>query len=341
MRGTLREIKSSLKEGMVYSTTILRILIPAVLAVICFGASAQEKPYPTKPIRFIVPFAAGGGADIVARLVGIRLTEGMGVQFIVDNRAGASSTVGDSLGARAAPDGYTINLITTSYAVNPSFYKDLPFHPVDGVTPIALIGVSPLLAVVHPAVPAKTIKDLIAHAKANPGKLNYASTGNGGLVHLYVELLKLMAGIDMVHIPYKGTGPALNELIAGQTQFFLGSNVATMPHVKSGRLRALAVTTAERSSALPDLPTIAESGVPGFEAVHWFAVLGPKGLPRDVVTRLNAELKRVVALPDVASGMQQTGLVPTHSSPEALRERIRTEVAKFSRIVKQANIRPE
>jgi len=318
-----------------------RILIPAALAAVCFSAPAQERPYPTKPIRFIVPFAPGGGGDIVARLIGARMTEGMGVQFVVDNRAGASSTVGDTLGARAAPDGYTINLVTTSYAVNPSFYKKLPFHPVDGVTPITLIGTSPLLAVVHPAVPAKTIRELIGHAKAHPGKLNYASTGNGGLVHLYVELFKLMAGVDMAHIPYKGTGPALNELIAGQTQFFLGSNVATLPHVKSGRLRALAVTTAQRSSALPELPTVAEAGVPGFEAVHWFAVLAPPRLQREIVSRLNAEFKRVIAMPDVASGMQQTGLVPMHTSPEALRERIRTEVAKFARIVKEANIRAE
>ena len=318
-----------------------RILIPAALAAACFSAPAQERSYPTKPIRFIVPFAPGGGGDIVARLIGARMTEGMGVQFVVDNRAGASSTVGDTLGARAAPDGYTINLVTTSYAVNPSFYKKLPFDPVDGVTPITLIGTSPLLAVVHPAVPAKTIKELIGHAKAHPGKLNYASTGNGGLVHLYVELFKLMAGVDMAHIPYKGTGPALNELIAGQTQFFLGSNVATLPHVKSGRLRALAVTTAQRSSALPELPTVAEAGVPGFEAVHWFAVLAPPRLQREIVSRLNAEFKRVIAMPDVASGMQQTGLVPMHTSPEALRERIRTEVAKFARIVKEANIRAD
>lgn len=318
-----------------------RILITAALAAMCMSASAQERPYPAKPIRFIVPFAAGGGADIVARLIGARLTEAMGVQFVVDNRAGASSTVGDTLGARAVPDGYTINLVTTSYAVNPSFYKELPFHPVDGVTPISLIGTSPLLAVVHPAVPAKTLKELIGHAKANPGKLNYASTGHGGLVHLYVELFKLMAGVDMVHIPYKGTGPALNELIGGQTQFFLGSNVATVPHVKSGRLRALAVTTAQRSPALPDLPTVAEAGVPGFEAVHWFAVLGPRGLPRGIMSRLNAELKRVVSLSDVASGMEKAGLVPMHTTPEALREHIRKEVAKFSRIVKQANIREE
>jgi tripartite-type tricarboxylate transporter receptor subunit TctC len=318
-----------------------RILIPAALAAVCFNAPAQERSYPTKPIRFIVPFAPGGGGDIVARLIGARMTEGMGVQFVVDNRAGASSTVGDTLGARAAPDGYTINLVTTSYAVNPSFYKKLPFDPVDGVTPITLIGTSPLLAVVHPAVPAKTIKELIGHAKAHPGKLNYASTGNGGLVHLYVELFKLMAGVDMAHIPYKGTGPALNELIAGQTQFFLGSNVATLPHVKSGRLRALAVTTAQRSPALPELPTVAEAGVPGFEAVHWFAVLAPPRLQHEIVSRLNAEFKRVIAMPDVASGMQQTGLVPMHTSPEALRERIRTEVAKFARIVKEANIRAD
>jgi tripartite-type tricarboxylate transporter receptor subunit TctC len=318
-----------------------RILIPAALAAVCLGTPAQERPYPTKPIRFIVPFAPGGGGDIVARLVGARLTEGMGVQFVIDNRAGASSTAGDTLGARAAPDGYTINLITTSYAVNPSFYKNLPFDPVKGVSPISLIGTSGLLAVVHPAVPARTIKDLIGHAKANPGKLNYASTGNGGLVHLYVELFKLMAGVDMAHIPYKGTGPALNELIAGQTQFFLGSNVATLPHVKSGRLRALAVTTARRSLASPELPTVAEAGVPGFEAVHWFAVLAPPGLQREIVSRLNAELKRVLALPDVSSGMQHAGVEAVHTSSEALREHIATEVAKFSRIVKQANIRPD
>lgn len=312
-----------------------------LLFILSAAAIAQERSYPSRPIRFIVPFAAGGGADIVARLMGGRMTEGMGVQLVIDNRAGASSTVGDTLGARATPDGYTINLVTTSYAVNPSFYKNLPFHPVEGVSPISLIGTSPLLAVVHPALPVKTIKDLIGHAKAHPGKLNYASTGHGGLVHLYVELFKQMTGIDMVHIPYKGTGPALNEIIAGQTQFFLGSNVATVPHVKNGRLRALAVTTAQRSRAMPDLPTVAEAGVPGFAAVHWFAVLGPGGLPGSIVSRLNAELGRVVALPDVAAGLEAAGLEPVHSSPGALRDHVQKEVGKFARIVKEANIRLE
>lgn len=312
-----------------------------LLFTLSAAAIAQESSYPSRPIRFIVPFAAGGGADIVARLIGVRMTEGMGVQLVIDNRAGASSTVGDTLGARATPDGYTINLVTTSYAVNPSFYKSLQFHPIEGVSPISLIGTSPLLAVIHPALPIKTIKDLIGHAKAHPGKLNYASTGHGGLVHLYVELFKQMTGIDMVHIPYKGTGPALNEIIAGQTQFFLGSNVATVPHVKSGRLRALAVTTAQRSRAMPDLPTVAEAGVPGFAAVHWFAVLGPGGLPGGIVSRLNSELRRVIALPDVAAGMETAGLEPVHSTPSALRDHIQKEVGKFARIVKEANIRLE
>jgi tripartite-type tricarboxylate transporter receptor subunit TctC len=318
---------------------MFRMLVAAALVMSCH-AHAQDKAYPSKPIRFIVPFAAGGGADIVARLIGNKMTEGLGPQVVVDNRAGASATLGDTLGAKAAPDGYTINLITTSYAVNPSFYK-MSFDPVTGVSPISLVGTSGLVAVIHPSVPAKTIKEFIAHAKSDPGKLNYASTGHGGLVHLYVELFKMTAGIEMTHVPYKGTGPALNELIGGQTQFFLGSAVATLPHVKSGRLRALAVTTPKRSPAVPDLPTVAEAGVPGFEAVHWFAILGPSGLPQTIVGRLNSEVKRIVALPDIEPRMQQAGLEPAHSTPEALRERIKSEVAKFARIVKTANIKPE
>ena len=318
---------------------IFRIIVPAALAACCV-AHAQDKSYPSKPIRFIVPFAAGGGADIVARLIGNKMTEGLGVQIVVDNRAGASATLGDTLGAKAAPDGHTINLITTSYAVNPSFYK-MPFDPVTGVSPVSLVGLSGLMVVVHPGVPAKTVREFIAYAKANPGKVNYASTGHGGLVHLYGELFKMMAGIEMTHVPYKGTGPALNELIGGQTQLFLGSNVATLPHVKTGRLRALAVTTPKRSPAVPELPTVAESGLPGFEAVHWFAMLGPAGLPQAVVRRLNSEVQRVLALPDIEPRMQQAGLEPAHSTPDALRDRIKSEVAKFARIVKDANIRPE
>jgi tripartite-type tricarboxylate transporter receptor subunit TctC len=319
---------------------IFRIIVPAALAATCAGIQAQDKPYPAKPIRFIVPFAAGGGADIVARLIGNKLTDGLGVQVVVDNRAGASATLGDTLGARSTPDGYTINLITTSYAVNPSFYK-MAFDPVTGVSPISLVGTSPLLVVIHPSVPAKTIKEFVSYAQSDSSRVNYASTGHGGLVHLYAELFKQMARIEMTHIPYKGTGPALNELIGGQTQFFLGSNVATLPHVKSGKLRALAVTTPQRSAALPELPTVAEAGVPGFEAVHWFAILGPPALPQPIVLRLNAEIKRIIMLPDIEPRMQQNGLVPTDSTPEALRERIKTEVAKFSRIVKSANIKAE
>ncbi len=319
---------------------ILRNVVLAVLTVAGGGVAAQENPYPAKPIRFIVPFAPGGGADIVARLIGSKMTEGLGVQVVVDNRPGASATMGDALGAQAAPDGYTVNLITSSYAVNPSFYK-MPFDPVSGVAPISMVGNSPLLVVVHPAVPAKTIREFVAYAKSHPDKVNYASTGHGGLVHLYVELFKLMAGVEMTHIPYKGTGPALNDLIGGQTQFFLGSNVATLPHVRSGKLRALAVTTPQRSSAVPELPTVAEAGVPGFEAVHWFAVLGPHQLPQPIVARLNAEVKRIIALPDIGPRMLQAGLIPVHTTPQALSATIKTEIAKFAKVVKAARIRIE
>jgi len=262
----------------VHKMRMLAWWLGAGLAWCCTGVTGAAEPYPTKPIRMIVPYSPGGNTDVFARLIAQRLTQAWGQQVVVDNRAGGSTLIGTELVARAIPDGYTIMLTTLTFTVSPSLYKKLPYDTLKDFTPITLAVMLPNVLVVHPAVPAKSLKELIQHAKANPGKLNYASTGNGSSPHLSMELLKTMAGIDLVNIPYKGGGPAMADLMGGQIAAqFIGLSAA-IPHIKSGRLRALAVTSAKRSSVAPDIPAVAET-VPGYELDTWFGVFGPGGMP--------------------------------------------------------------
>ena len=311
----------------------------ATLALtICPLAPAQS--YPVKPLRLVVPLAPGGGGDLVARMIAQKVSEQIGQQVVVDNRPGGSTIIGTELVARAAPDGYTLVMATSSHGINPSLYK-LPFDPVKDFTGIAFIATSPLMLTVHPNVPAKTLKELIAVAQANPGKLNYGSSGSASIVHLAGELFNLSANLKTVHIPYKGTGPALIDLMGGQIDMMFASPVPTLPHVKNGRLRGIAIASLERLRATPDLPTLAESGLPGFEAATYFAVLGPANLPGAVVAKLNAEMVKAAQLPDIRERLAAEGAIVVAGTPQQAMSHIETEIARWTRVVKSAGIKAQ
>jgi len=315
--------------------------IAAALAAGAFSnAHAQDKGdnYPSKPIRLLVPFAPGGGTDIVARLIAQKMTEAFKQSVVVDNRAGGGGTIGAETAARATPDGYTLIMVSGSYATNAALFK-LPYDPVNDILPIALIGETAFLVCLHPGVPIKSVSELIAYAKAKPGALNYASTGTGGITHLATELFDMMAGTKMTHVPYKGTGPALNDLLGGQIQLIFGSAPSVIPQVRGNRLRGIAVTTAKRSPAVPDIPTVAEAGVPGYEAVLWYGVWGPKGLAKNVVTRWNAEIRKAVKLPDLKDRLTTEGLDIADGPPELFQTIVKRDVAKWSKVVKEAKIK--
>ena len=298
------------------------------------GVLAQK--YPNRPIRLIVPFAPGGGTDIVARVIAQKATEALGQSVIVDNRPGGGGTVGAETAVRANPDGYTLALVSTSYSTNPSLYK-LPYDAVKDIQAIILIGQTGYVLALNPAVPIKSVKDLVAYARANPGKLNYASTGTGGATHLTTELFELMAGTKMTHVPYKGTGPALNDLIGGQVQVLFGSMPSTVPQVKGGRLRGIGVSTLKRIATLPDVPVIADT-VAGYEAVTRYGILGPKGLPAPIVALWNREVARILQTEEMKSRMAVEAIEPAGGPPDEFLNTIRSDVAKWAKVVKAANI---
>jgi tripartite-type tricarboxylate transporter receptor subunit TctC len=313
----------------------------ALLALAALSAApAFAQPYPSKPVRIIVPFPAGGGSDVITRLLAQKLSEGLNQQVVIDNRPGAGATIGIEAGVRADPDGYTLTAITPSYVINPSLYP-VKFDPLTDYTPVILSARGPLLVVVHPSLPAKTMRDLIALAKARPGQLPFGTAGQGTIVHLATELFLDMAKLKMIHIPYKGGAPALTDLIAGQISLIFAPVQTALPQAKAGRVRALAVTTAERVTAEPDIPTIAESGVPGYEATNWFAIIGPKGMPRPIVDRLNRELSRAIRLKDVEERMRADGVSPVGGTPEDLQAQIRREIPQWRQVVTQANVKVE
>ncbi|MCC7483425.1 MAG: tripartite tricarboxylate transporter substrate binding protein [Burkholderiales bacterium] len=301
-----------------------------------------REDYPDKPIRVICPFPPGGTTDVVARLVAQKLTEAWKEQVVVDNRVGAGGIIGTELAAKAPADGYTVLLGSiTTHAVNPALYKKLNFDPVKDFSPVTLVVSSPQLLAVHPSVAAKSVKDLIALAKAKPGQFNYASAGVGTSPHLTFELFKSMAGFDAVHVPYKGTGPAITELVGGQVQMMITGVVALMPHVKSGRLRGLAVTSARRAAALPDLPTVAESGVPKFDVSSWFGVFLPVGTPRPIVMKMNGEIRRIVEIPEVHRTLVSQGAVPETSTPEDFAAYVKSEMARWGKVVRDTGARAD
>ncbi|HEY9447219.1 MAG TPA: tripartite tricarboxylate transporter substrate binding protein [Burkholderiales bacterium] len=321
------------------STTILRAAAAALLCVAGVMPAHAQQAYPTKPVRLILPYPPGGGSDTIARPLAQKMSESLGQQVIVDNRGGAGGNVGMEVAARSAPDGYTIVLaLTAQLAVNPALYKKVPYDPVRDFEPISLIGSGPYVLVVHPSLPAKSVKDLIALAKARPGQIAYASSGNGSGGHLAAELLKTMAGIDLLHVPYKGGGPALVDVLAGQVQVLFTPPASSAQHIQSGRLRALAVSTAKRSASMPEVPTIAESGVPGYDSGVWYGVLAPAGTSRDIVTKLNGEIVRALKQPDYRKLLLHAGIDPIGSTPEELGRFVKSELAKWAAVVKDARL---
>ena len=309
------------------------------LGILAAGfASAQ--PYPTKPVHIIVPFAPGGGSDFIGRFIAQKLSERLGQQFIVDNRPGAGGNLGAELAVKSAPDGYTLLLISGSYTVNPSLYK-LPFDSGNDISPIIQLSQGPYVVAVHPSVPVKTLKELIDLAKKQPDKLSYASAGQGSITHLASELFLDMAKIKIVHIPYKGTGPALNDAIAGNVQLIFGSVSTSLQHIKSGRLRGLAVTTSKRISAAPELPTVAEAGVPGYEVILWHGLVGPKGIPKSIVDRLNIEAGQILKAKAMEDLLAADGVTPAGGTPEQFQALIKTDIERWRKVVERAGIKVE
>ena len=287
-----------------------------------------------------MPFAPGGGSDFIARFMAQRLTESLGSQVIVENKPGAGGVLGIEQGVKAPADGYTLTLIASSYTVNPSIYK-LNFNPETDITPIIQMSQGPLLVVVSPGVSVKTVRELIALARAKPGEVTFASSGQGSVIHLATELFNTMAGTKMNHIPYKGTGPALTDTLAGQTNVFFSSTANAMPHVKAGKLGAVAVTTAKRIPALPDVPTVAESGVPGYDVILWHGLIGPKGLPRAVVDRINGEVTKSLKLKETAQQLQNDGVAPAGGTPEQFAAQIKKEIGIWRKVAADAGVKAE
>ncbi|HEX2828634.1 MAG TPA: tripartite tricarboxylate transporter substrate binding protein [Burkholderiales bacterium] len=319
---------------------MLKQTIAAVLAAAVAPAVAQE--FPVKPIRMIVPFAPGGPNDVLGRIVAQKLSEQIGQQVVVDNRSGAGGSTGTALAASAPPDGYTLLFSgTSSLAINPSLYAKLPYDASRDFAPVSLAGTAPSLLAVHPSVPARTVKELVAIAKASPGKLNYASGGVGGTPHLAGELFKSLGHVDVVHVPYRGAGPALVALASGQVDMYIGGISSVLTMVRDKRIRPIAVTSAKRTPLMPEMPTFIESGMPGYEVVNWYAVFAPAATPKAVVTKLNAETVKALASPDVKKRFADLGTDAASSTPDALAAYHREDLARWAKVIKAAKIQPE
>jgi tripartite-type tricarboxylate transporter receptor subunit TctC len=309
------------------------------LALVPAAGGAQQN-YPTKPVRFILPFPPGGGTDTLGRAIGQKLGDSLGQTIVLDNRPGAGANIGAEIAARAVPDGYTLLMTNIAHSINVTLYRKLNYDLLKDFSPVTRLASTPNILVVHPSVPAKSVKELIALAKAKPG-MNYASSGSGSAPHLAGELFKYMTGIELTHIPYKGGGPAVVALVAGEASMGVATMPSSLPHVKTGRLRALAVSTAKRSFATPDLPTIAEAGVPGYEFTTWYGVLVPTGTSKDIIARLNREFVKLLQLPDIKERLAASGFEPETSTPDDLAKYMRSEVAKWGKVVRAANLKVE
>ena len=316
-----------------------RKILAFALAVFAGAANAQS--YPTKAVRLVVPFLAGGSTDIVGRTVAQKLTEMWGQQVIVDNRPGGGTTIGTDIVAKAAPDGYTLLVTPAPFTINPSLLARLPYDALNDFAPITLINTTPLVLVVNPGVPVKTVKELIALAKAKPGKLNFGSSGTGGSNHLAGELFNAMAGVKMVHIPYKGNAGALTDIVGGHLDVVYNGITSAIALIRGGKLRALAVTSLQRSAALPEVPTLDELGLKGFESVAWNGLTAPAKTPRDVLMKINADVVRIVGSPELRERLKAEGSDPVGSSPEQFAAFLRNEIAKWAKVIKFANVKPE
>jgi tripartite-type tricarboxylate transporter receptor subunit TctC len=331
-----------IKYAMHRKACLVALALLISVVSIGFAPKALAQSYPNKPIRFIVPYPPGGGTDIVARLIAAKMTLSMGQVVLVDNKPGASTIIGTEMLARAPADGYTIGFITSSHLINPLFFPKLPFDSIKDFEPISLLVSLPLVLVVHPSLNVKTISELIAAAKARPGKINYASIGNGTPHHLVAEWLKSMAVINMTHIPYKGVAPALNDLVAGQIDIMFTGTSSASPYVKAGKVIALAVSTAKREPSFPNTPTVAETtGLSEFDYTTWYGVSVPVGTPREVKRRLNQEIAAALNQPDVKETLASLGVVGTPSSPEEFGAFLKTEAQKITRIIKTSGIKQE
>jgi tripartite-type tricarboxylate transporter receptor subunit TctC len=330
----------SLPVRLFLSSVLHAFAVLFVSSVVVSAASAQS--FPTKPIRWVVPFAPGGSTDTLARTLAVKLSDALGQQVVVDNRPGASGNIGMEIVARAPADGHTILLgYIANVAIAPSLYEKLPFDPVKDYEPITLLATSPNVLVAHPTVAAKNLKELIALAKSQPGKLNYASASIASVGHLTGELLNDLAGIKMTHVAYKGSGQAVTDLLGGHIQLMFSGFSSTLPHIKSGKLRALAQTGEKRSPALPDVPTIAESGFPNFEATAWYGVHAPAKTPKPIVNRLNAEIVKALKLSDVSERLGSLGFEIAATTPEHYGNYIRSEIKKWAKVVKASGAKPE
>lgn len=316
---------------MISVRTCLRLLC-LIMASWTLAAGAQN--YPSGPIRWVVPFPPGGGTDILARTLGQKLNEAWHVPVMIDNRGGANGTIGTALVAQAAPDGQTLLIVPSGFAVNPSIYKHLPYDSLKDLAPVTQLAASPLILVVHPSFPPKSVKGFIAFVKAHPNDINYGSSGNGSPPHLATELFKYMTGIKMTHIPYKGAGPAAIDVLAGQIPIYFMNALQAVPYIKSGRLRALGATTDKRFSALPDLPTIAEAGVPGYAMSNWYGLLVTGGTPHAAIAKLNATIVRIMNSPEIKDRLTREGADVIASTPEQFTAFLKAEMAKDARIVK-------
>lgn len=307
-------------------------------AALATQAVAQPQ-YPAKPIRLVVPFSAGSATDILARIVGTKMGESGHWQVVVDNRPGAGGTLGATTVAKSAPDGYTLILVSVGHAINATLYPKLGYDTLKDFAPVSLVASVPNVLVVNAASPYKSVRDVVAAAKAKPGSMNFNSAGSGSSTHLSGEMFKMQAGIDIMHIPYKGTGEALTDVMAGRGDMMFAPTVSAMPFVKQGKLRALAVTTPKRAGALPDIPTIAESGLPGYAFDSWFGVLAPAGTPKEIVNALNAEIGKALASPDVRERLAAQGAEPRTSTPQEFASYIQAEIGKLAPVVKQSGVR--
>ena len=320
----------------------MKSVLPAALLVICavLPSLAHAQSYPNKTIRMIVPFPAGGATDIVARLVAQKLGDAIGQQVIVDNRGGAAGTIGSDLAAKSPPDGYTILIGTSStHAIAQSLYAKLPYDSIKDFTPVVGIATATIVLSMHPSVPAKTVRELIVLAKAKPDALSFASSGSGGVSHLVGEMFKAQAGVQMLHIPYKGDAPALADLVGGQVSLEFGTALSFLPYIQSGRLKALAVTSLKRSQVMPDVPTVAESGLKGFEALQWFGVFAPAGTRAEVVTRLNTEIVKILQTADMRERLTKLASEVMADTPEQFAAFQKAEIAKWARVVKDSGAR--
>ncbi len=318
---------------------VLRAVTLLAVIVFAMGLEAHAQTYPRSPIRIVVPFPPGGGTDLLARLLGQKLNESWGQPVVTDNRAGANGTIGAAIVSKSPPDGYTLLLVPSGFAVNPSMYPRLPFNAEKDFAPITQLAASPLLVLVHPSLPATSIRELIALAKGKPGQINYASSGNGSPPHLATEHFKTMAKVNMVHIPYKGGGPAMVDLLAGQVSVYFNAILQALPYAKGGKLRPLAVTGPKRFPAIPQTPTVAEGGLPGYEMTNWYGLLAPAATPKDVVSRINAEVAKILNQAEAKERLAADGAIVVASTPEQFTAFLQQEMAKFAKIVKASGMK--